>query len=339
MTSSARTASARKLVALSGGVGGAKLVLGFSEVMPAEDLTVIVNTGDDFEHMGFSISPDIDTLMYTLAGLSNLETGWGRAEETWSFMDAAAEIGGETWFRLGDKDIAIHAERTRRLGAGQSLSQITQHICRQLGLDITIVPMTDDKVRTIVETPNGPLPFQYYFVRERCRPTVTGFTFEGAAAATPQTAFVRALGAPELAAIVICPSNPFISIDPILSVPGVRDLLAKARVPVIAVSPIVAGRAIKGPTAKMMTELGLELSAVTIARHYAGFLDGLIIDQTDGSLAGEVRGLGVAVEIEDTVMTNLDDKIRLAKTAIEFARRLRAELPDHRGSGHDRQYA
>ena len=339
MTCSARTALGPKLVALTGGVGGAKLIVGFSEVMAAGDLTVIANTGDDFEHLGFSISPDIDTLMYTLAGLANPETGWGRAGETWSFMDATAEIGGETWFRLGDKDIAVLAERTWRLKSGQSLSQITRHLCRQLGVDIEIVPMSDEPVRTIVETPGGPLAFQHYFVRERCRPAVTGFTFAGAAAASPQAAFVRALEAPDLSAVIICPSNPFISIDPILSVPGVRGMLAEVGVPVIAVAPIVAGRAIKGPTAKMMAELGLEPSAVGIARHYAGLLDGMIIDHADGPLADEIRGLGVAVEIADTVMTGLAGKIRLAATAMEFAQSLGAELRHRRESGHERQSA
>ena len=339
MTSSARPRSAAKLLALSGGVGGAKLILGLSEIVPAEDLTVVVNTGDDFEHMGFSISPDIDTVIYTLAGLANPETGWGRAEETWSFMTTLDEIGGETWFRLGDKDLAIHTERTRRLRGGESLSEITSDLCHRLGVEVGVVPMTDDPVRTMVETTDTPLAFQHYFVRERCAPEVVGFEFVGAATAKPAPALINALASPDLAAIIICPSNPFISIDPVLAVPGVRECLVKSHAPVVAVSPVVGGRAIKGPTTKMMEELGLELSALSIAQHYGDILDGFVIDQTDGGLAHEVGQLGIAVEIADTIMTDLDDKIRLAKTVIEFAESLCKRPDNQEGQIYARQRA
>jgi LPPG:FO 2-phospho-L-lactate transferase len=310
---------APRCLALSGGVGGAKLALGLAHAMAPEDLLVVANTGDDFEHLGLLICPDIDTVAYTLAGVSNPETGWGRAGETWSFMEAQAALGGETWFRLGDRDLAVHLERTRRTAAGETLSAVTADLARRLGGRVRIAPMSDRPVRTIVETPDGPLPFQHYFVRERCRPRVTGFRFEGAAAATPSPAFAAALaGGPE--AIVICPSNPFISIDPILAVPGVRDALARRSAPAVAVSPIVGGRAIKGPTAKMMTELGIPSDASAVAEHYRGLIDGFILDRSDAASAAAVERLGLAVLVTGTVMQTLDDKAQLAREALDFAR-------------------
>jgi LPPG:FO 2-phospho-L-lactate transferase len=310
-----------RCLALSGGVGGAKLALGLAQVLPPEDLLVVANTGDDFDHLGLLISPDIDTVAYTLAGVSNPETGWGRAGETWSFMEAQAALGGETWFRLGDRDLAVHLERTRRTAAGETLSAVTADLARRLGVRTRIAPMSDTPVRTVVETPDGPLPFQHYFVREQCRPHVTGFRFEGAAAATPTPAFAAALaGGPE--AVVICPSNPFISIDPILAVPGVRQGLGQCRAPVVAVSPIVGGRAIKGPTAKMMTELGLASGAVEVAEHYRGLIDGFVLDRSDADGAAAVERLGLAVLVTGTVMQSLDDKTRLARETLDFAKSL-----------------
>ena len=262
------------IIALSGGVGGAKLALGLSRVLPPEDLLVVVNTGDDFEHLGLSISPDIDTVMYTLAGLANRELGWGRHDETWSFMETMEALGGETWFRLGDRDVALHVERTRRLRRGESLSAVTNALAAKMGIPQRIVPMSDDPIRTRLLTGEGWLDFQEYFVHRRCEPVVSQLEFHGAATARPHPEFMAALADPRLQAVVICPSNPFISVEPILAIPGVRDAMANCAAPVIAVSPIIAGRAVKGPTAKMMTELGLDPSAGTVAQRYSDLLDG-----------------------------------------------------------------
>ena len=310
-------------VALSGGVGGTKLVLGLTHVLDPEAFLVVANTGDDFEHLGLHVSPDLDTLTYTLAGLANSSTGWGRAGESWGFMTALEALGGEIWFRLGDGDLAMHVERTRRLRAGESLTAVTAHLTAQLGIATRILPMSDEPVRTVVETAGGPLAFQHYFVREKCAPAVTGFTFAGAEAAPPNPGFLAALEAPGLEAIVICPSNPFISIDPILALPGVRDRLAASPAPVVAVSPLVGGEAVKGPTAKMMEELGLAKSTTEVARHYAGLLDGFVIDTVDDGAADAVRALGIEVLVTGTVMESLDDRIALARATLAFAGRCR----------------
>ncbi len=311
------------VLALSGGVGGAKLALGIAHAMPPEALVVVANTGDDFEHFGLLVCPDIDTVTYTLAGVNNPETGWGRAGESWNAMEALTALGGVTWFRLGDRDLALHLERTRRIAAGETLSGVTADIARRLGIRAAIAPMSDQPVRTIVETPDGPLPFQHYFVREQCRPRVTGFRFEGAEAARPGPAFAAALER-GVSAVVICPSNPFISIDPILAVPGVRKGLQECGAPVVAVSPIVGGRAIKGPTAKMMTELGLASGAVEVAEHYRGLIDGFVLDRSDEASAAAVERLGIAVLVTGTVMRSLDDKTQLAEETLAFAGSLAA---------------
>ena len=319
MTSSASAS----YVALSGGVGGAKLALGLCDVL--EDpgrLTVVANTGDDFEHLGLKVCPDLDTLTYTLAGLANEETGWGRAGESGAFMEALGALGGETWFFLGDKDLAIHVERTRRLRAGETLSAVTSAICAQLGIRAHIVPMSDDPVPTVVETPQGPLAFQHYFVRERCRPKVLGFRHEGAEQARPCAAFIDALATPDLGAVIVCPSNPYISIDPILAVPGVRAALTACAAPVIAVSPIVGGQAIKGPTAKMMAERNIAPSAAAIADHYAGLIDGFVLDEADRAEVDGIAATGVAVEVTATVMTARTEKQALARAVLAFAERL-----------------
>jgi len=313
-------------VALSGGVGGAKLALGLCDVLddPAR-LTVVANTGDDFEHLGLKVCPDLDTLTYTLAGLANEETGWGRAGESGAFMEALGALGGETWFFLGDKDLAMHVERTRRLRAGESLSVVTADLCARLGVPARIVPMSDDPVPTVVETPEGPLAFQHYFVRDGCRPTVLGFRHEGAEQARPCAAFSEALAAPDLRAVVVCPSNPYISIDPILAIPGVRAALTACEAPVIAVSPIVGGKAVKGPTAKMMAERGIAPSAAAIAEHYAGLIDGLVIDEADRPQAAAIAATGIAVEATATMMTNRAEKQALARAVLAFAGRIAAE--------------
>lgn len=310
-------------VALSGGVGGAKLALGLSRILAPAQLDIIVNTGDDFEHLGLMICPDLDTLTYTLAGLNNTETGWGRAGETWTFMASLRALGGESWFQLGDGDLAIHVERTRRLAAGEPLSRVTAELTARLGIEFSVIPMSDDPVRTFVETAAGALAFQHYFVRDQCAPEVTGFEFRGAKTATPSPMALGALADPALDAVVICPSNPFISIDPILAVPGLRGAIEDAAAPVIAVSPIVGGKAIKGPTAKMMLELGVTQSAASVARHYDGLIDGFVLDSEDAASGDEIRALGLDVLTTNTVMQSLEDRVSLAANVLEFAAKLR----------------
>ena len=311
----------RTVVALSGGIGGAKLALGLSFVLDPTDLVVVANTGDDFQHLGLSISPDIDTVMYTLAGLNNPVTGWGRRDETWRFMEALEELGGETWFRLGDTDLATNMERTRRLAAGDTLSDITADFCRRLGVSSRVVPMSDDIVRTRVKTDRGWLDFQDYFVRYQCAPVVEDFSFAGVESAAPSPDFLAALHDPSLRAIIICPSNPFISIDPILSLRGMRAALQSSPAPVVAVSPIIGGQAVKGPTAKMMRELGLSVTAATVGERYANFLDGYVVDDRDA------RGLnlpGIAIRATKTLMQTLDDRKQLAATVLDLADELSA---------------
>jgi LPPG:FO 2-phospho-L-lactate transferase len=308
------------IIALSGGVGGAKLALGLSRILPSEDLLVVVNTGDDFEHLGLSISPDIDTVAYTLAGLANREVGWGRHDETWSFMETMKSLGGETWFRLGDRDVALHVERTRRLRAGQTLSAITDDLCRRLGVGPRVLPMSDDPVRTRLLTEDGWIDFQEYFVHRRCEPVVKELDFHGAASARAHPDFLAALVDPYLQAVVICPSNPFISVEPILAIPGVREAMAACKAPVIAVSPIIAGRAVKGPTAKMMTELGLDATAGNVAQRYADLLDGYVIDHVDMS---EVVSIDARVTLAQTLMTTMEDREALARTVLDAAAVLR----------------
>jgi len=301
------------VVALSGGVGGAKLALGLSRVLPANELLVVANTGDDFEHLGLSISPDIDTLAYVLAGLDNTEQGWGRRDETWSFMATIGTLGGADWFRLGDRDLALHVERTRRLRDGETLSQITADICRRLGISIRVLPMTDDRVRTRVRSDEGWIDFQDYFVRQQCRPIVRELAFDGVDKARAQPDIISTLGSGKVRAVVICPSNPFISIEPILAVPGMRAALAGCGAPVVAVSPIVGGRAVKGPTAKMMQELGLPVSAASAAARYGDLLTGYVVDSADA------EGVRAKLHVAPTLMTTLEDRERLARTVLGFA--------------------
>lgn len=315
----------KRVLALCGGIGGAKLALGLSRLLPEDRLTVVVNTGDDFEHLGLHISPDIDTVSYTLAGLNDEEKGWGRADETWNFMDTLRSLGGEDWFNLGDRDLALHIERTRRLNAGQSLSRITKDMCKRFGVHSAVVPMSDDPVRTVIDTDAGRLEFQHYFVREQCRPRVHAVEYAGAERAKPSNGFTQALGDEKLDAIVICPSNPYLSIDPILAVKGVRDMLSARSAPLIAVSPLAGGRAIKGPTAKIMSELNLEVSALSIAEHYGSLIDGYMIDVADDHEIERIEESGVTVRCVPTIMRSFEDRIEVARHVIDFAEVLKRE--------------
>ena len=316
--------AAPKYLALTGGVGGAKLALGLAQILPPAQLAFLVNTGDDFSHLGLHVSPDLDTLMYALSGESNPDTGWGRREESWRFIETLRALGGESWFNLGDRDLAVHVLRTERLRAGATLSEVTRELNAALGTQHPIWPMSDSPVPTIVQTPDGPLAFQHYFVRDRCAPPVTGFEFRGVAEASPPPAVLEWLGDPALAGIFICPSNPFVSVDPILAVPGLRAALRRCQAPVIAVSPIVAGLAIKGPTAKMMAELAVPSTAVAVAEHYRDLLDGYVIDEADAGLLDPLKAAGFAAIAAPTVMLTLADKVRLAELVCEFARQRHA---------------
>ena len=302
------------VLALTGGVGGAKLALGLAKLLTPDDLAFVVNTGDDFEHLGLHVSPDVDTLVYTLADAANPATGWGRANESWHFMETLAQLGGETWFRLGDRDLALHVRRRSLLDQGIGLTAATAILAEQLGIPHRILPMSDDPVRTRVQTPDGTLAFQHYFVRDRCEPTALGFEFAGAASAklNPAIAFDA------LDAVVICPSNPYVSVDPILAVPGMTEALAGANCPIVAVSPIVGGAAIKGPTAKMMRELGVPASTIEVAKHYRKLATHFVIDEVDAGASDAVAALGLQTICAQTVMRTLDDRIALAKTVLAF---------------------
>jgi LPPG:FO 2-phospho-L-lactate transferase len=299
-----------KIVALAGGVGGAKLAQGLAQTLPPEDLTIIVNTGDDFEHLGLSISPDLDTVCYTLAGLANNETGWGRAGETWNTISNIEKLGGPAWFRLGDQDFATHLERTRRLKEGQSLSQITSEFCKAWGIQVTVLPMSDSPVRTMVDSDEGELAFQEYFVHRHCEPRVKGFRFDGVEAAKPAPGVSEALEATD--AVIFCPSNPWVSIDPILGV--VKEI----NKPVVAVSPIIGGKTVKGPAAKMYSELGIEPSALAVAKHHRSTLKGFVLDHLDASMEEQIRQLGLATLVTNTLMNLPTDRSRLANDVLNF---------------------
>ena len=305
-----------KTVALAGGVGGAKLAHGLAQILPPEDLTVIVNTGDDFEHLGLYISPDLDTVCYTLAGLANPETGWGRINETFNAITNIERLGGSTWFRLGDQDLATHIERTRRMKSGQSLSQITQDFCEAWGIHHAVIPMSDESVRTIVNTDEGELAFQEYFVHRKCEPRVKGFRFEGIESAKPAPGILNALK--EADAIVICPSNPWVSIAPILAIAGIRSVLEAKKI--CAVSPIIGGQAVKGPAAKMYRELGIQPSALAVAKHYQNLITGFVLDEVDAKLEAEIQGLNMQTLITKTLMENSDNRRRLAEDVLHFIR-------------------
>jgi LPPG:FO 2-phospho-L-lactate transferase len=307
-----------RVVVLTGGVGGAKLVLGLAQIMPPDQITAIVNTGDDFRHLGLAVSPDLDTLLYTLAGKSNEAQGWGRAGETWSFLDCVRSLGGPDWFALGDGDLALHVLRTARLANGDPLSAITADFARAWSVGVRMLPMTDDQVGTELTTDHGRMEFQRYFVEHRCRPAVSAVHFTGAGQATPAPGVLAALADPATTAILIAPSNPYLSVDPILAVPGMRAALATAPAPVVAVSPLVGGQAVKGPTAKLMRELGVAVTPASIAAHYAGILAGMLVDMRDPD---PIPGLPTATA--DTLMTTLSDRARVAAAALALAGRLR----------------
>jgi len=299
-----------KIVALAGGVGGAKLAHGLAQILPPEDLTVIVNTGDDFEHYGLYICPDLDTVCYTLAGLANPETGWGRVNETWNVIQNASKLGGPDWFNLGDQDLGTHLERTRRLKAGQTLTQITNDFCKAWGVEHTILPMSNQPLRTIVETEEGDLAFQEYFVHRRCEPRVRGFRFDGVESAEPAPGAQEALQTAE--AVIICPSNPWVSIDPIL------EVIKQITKPVVAVSPIIGGQTVKGPAAKMFLELGIEPSALAVADHYCDLVTGFVLDTLDKQLQGDIRSLNMRTLVTNTLMKSLDNRKQLASDVLDF---------------------
>jgi len=308
------------VVALCGGVGGAKLAHGLALALPPDELSVIVNTGDDFQHLGLHISPDLDSVMYALAGLSDPVRGWGRRDESWAFMEALGNLNGETWFQLGDKDLAVHVERTWRLSQGASLSEVTAYLCTALGIATRVLPMSDDPVRTRVLTAQGWLDFQDYFVRRRCEPAALDFRFAGDETARAQPQALAALERPDLRAIVICPSNPFVSVEPILAVPGIRRAIRESAAPVVAVTPIIGGKAIKGPAAKMMTELGLEVSGAAIARRYADLIDGFVVDRAD-PMPEPIEGLTFFDAA--TLMNTVDDRLQLARAVLQAVDSLR----------------
>lgn len=319
------------VVALAGGVGGAKLATGLQVALPPGALTVIVNTADDFEHWGLTICPDLDTVMYNLADLHNPETGWGRRDESFAVMQSVSQIGGEDWFRLGDRDLAMHLRRSEWLRQGVTLSEVADRLRRSLGVPSAILPMCDQPVRTLVSTDEGDLPFQHYFVRRRCEPTVIDLTFVGAEQAqlTPQVR--AAIKQAEL--VVLCPSNPYLSIDPILSVPGMRRLLRQSAATVVAVSPIVGGRALKGPAAKMMRELGQTISPITVVTRYIDLLDGFVLDAEDTDLR---HAIDLPMLVTDTIMGDLVSKSRLAQEVVAFGQRLRTPI-GHRQSAVDHE--
>ena len=323
-----------KVVALAGGVGGAKLVDGLAKVLSPEDLTAIVNTGDDFDHLGLRICPDLDTICYTLAGIANPVTGWGRGDETWNAIESLFSLGSPQWFRLGDRDLGTHLERTQLLNSGFSLSQITERFCHAWRIPQTILPMSDDPVPTRVCTVEGELSFQEYFVKRKCQPRVEGFRFEQVGESKPAPGVLAALQNAHL--IVLCPSNPWVSIDPILAVPGVREeMMSDKDHPraILAVSPIIQGSTVKGPAAKMFIEQGIEPSALAVARHFGshqddGLLDGFILDNLDQPLIKQVEVLGIKTTATQTIMKSVMDRRQLAGTLLAFGKEILSILKD-----------
>jgi len=304
-----------KVVALAGGVGGAKFAHGLAQILQPEELTVVVNTGDDFEQFGLFISPDLDTVCYTLAGIANPDTGWGRNDESWRVLAEIRTLGGPDWFNLGDLDLATHIMRSFYLKEGAALSQITRRFCQAWGIQNRILPMTDDRVPTIILTQDGrTLSFQDYFVHLKCEPAVEGFRFDGMEDAKPADGVLEAIHEAEL--VIICPSNPWVSIQPILGVPGMRENLADKRI--IAISPIIGGRAVKGPAAKMYAELGFSSSALAVAQTYRGLISALVVDQVDADQASQMNGWGIMTLITDTIMKDVPDRGRLAREVLQF---------------------
>jgi LPPG:FO 2-phospho-L-lactate transferase len=314
-----------KVVILAGGVGGARLAFGFQRALLPADLTVIVNTGDDFDHLGLRICPDLDTVTYTLAGLANRETGWGLAGDSFEALAALERAGGPSWFRLGDRDLATHLQRTSLLAQGLRLTEVAARLCAALGVAARVLPMTDDAVATKVLTPESEIDFQDYFVRRRCEPEVKAVRFDGIEAAHPSPEAVAALDGAD--GIVIAPSNPFVSVEPILALPGVREAVASK--PAVAVSPIVGGQAIKGPAAKMLRELGHDVSAVGVARRYAGLVGGYVMDRQDEALVVDVAALGLETVLAQTIMRSDDERENVARVCLACL----ARVAPSRGSG------
>ncbi|MCB0212996.1 MAG: 2-phospho-L-lactate transferase [Anaerolineae bacterium] len=306
----------KNIVALAGGVGGSKLAYGLAQIVAPEHLTIIVNTGDDFEHLGLYIAPDLDTVMYNLAGINNPATGWGVKDESWNTMAAMARYAGPTWFQLGDRDIATHLLRTKWLHDNYSYNWVTTELCRRLGVRCTVLPMTEQPVRTMVQTEEGELAFQEYFVKRKCEPVVTALRYAGAEAAQPSREVVNALRQSD--AIVFCPSNPLLSIDPILALPTMRRVMAASRSPKIAVSPLVGGQALKGPAAKLMQELNMDVSATGVARHLHDVLTDFVIDHADAAEEQAIKDLGLRTLVTGTIMTNNETKVQLAQEILEF---------------------
>ncbi|MCL4561144.1 MAG: 2-phospho-L-lactate transferase [Chloroflexi bacterium] len=308
-----------KVVALAGGVGGAKLADGLYRCLAPGDLSVIVNTADDFVHYGLNISPDLDTVCYALAGLANPETGWGREGETWQAIHNAVQLGGPDWFNLGDRDLGTHLERTRRLRQGDLLSEITSDFARAWGISANIFPMSNDLVATMVSTvDDGELPFQEYFVKRGCEPRVTGFRFAGIETARPAPFMLEAIEGAQV--VVICPSNPWVSIRPILDIPGIRQQIQGKHI--VAVSPIIGGKAVKGPAAKMYTELGMTPSASTVAGQYGSLLSGFVLDRVDGDQTDKIRQSGIISFATNTLMSTAEDRERLASEVLDFCDRI-----------------
>lgn len=305
-----------KIAALAGGVGGAKLAHGLARVLQPSDLTIIVNTADDFEHLGLHISPDLDTVCYTLAGLANPQTGWGRAAETWNAISELEVLGAPTWFSLGDKDLATHLWRTALMHQGERLSTVVKEFSARWGIDHRVLPMTDDVVSTIVETDEGALGFQEYFVGRHFAPRVRGFRFEGIERASPAPGVLDAITGADF--VIVCPSNPWVSIAPILAVAGIRESLIPARV--VAVSPIISGHALRGPAAKMYSEIGIEPSAAAVANHYRDFCGIFVLDNSDTDLGPALLSMGMRTLVTDTVMHTADDRVRLARAVLNFLR-------------------
>ncbi|WP_295870824.1 2-phospho-L-lactate transferase [uncultured Zhongshania sp.] len=320
----AGTAFSGGVLALSGGVGGAKLCRGLAAVLAAEQLTIVANTGDDFDYWDLRICPDLDSVMYALADLNDEERGWGLRDETWRTLIAMRRLGGDEWFQIGDQDLATHMLRTQLMAAGETLSTATQRIATGLGICHTLLPMTEQPVATKVNTAQGWLDFQHYFVRDKCEPEVLDLRFEGVDSAELNPLVSQMLTDASLAAIVVCPSNPFVSIDPILSLPDCRRLLKASSAPVIAVSPIIAGRAVKGPAAKMMRELDMPATALAVAEYYGDLLDGFVLDEADAEYMDDIAAMGLAVCVAPSLMTDMESKISLAKEVLAFAASLRA---------------
>lgn len=305
-----------RITVLAGGVGAARFLEGLCRAADPADVTAICNVGDDFEWHGLHVSPDIDTVIYTLAGLEG-ELGWGVRGDTRAALDELAELGEEPWFQIGDRDLATHVWRTERLRAGRPLSEVTAGLARLRGLGLALLPVTDDPHPTVVITPDGPLDFQDYFVRGRASAEVVGVEFAGAASAKPAPGVLEALGGADV--VIVAPSNPFVSIEPILVVHGVSEALRDTSAPVVAVSPIVGGEAVKGPAAAMMRTLGHEVSALGVARLYAGLVDVFVLDAVDGALAPAVEELGMRAVVTDTMMTGPERRLALARAVLDAA--------------------